>query len=119
MFEICCMVDDKKLVKFLKALDGVIVGEPKIRLVRGAKVKGDKVVSAQPTPGADMAENVAKLIHNRHLERVDSKTLRELVTEAGGRPTSFGHIANKLKDMKILGKGKRGSGYAVLANGRA
>lgn len=119
MFEICCMVDDKKLVKFLKALDGLIVGQPKIGIVRGAKAKGDKVVSTQPAPDSGVAENVAKLIRERNLERVNSTDLRALLKDVGASPSSYSHFAKKLREMHVIGKGKRGLGHAVLNGGRA
>lgn len=115
MFDVCCKVDDKKLVAFLKALDGLIVGEPKIRIVRGAKVAKGKVVSAQPVPGGDVTANLAKLIYDRQLEVVDSEGLRGLLKDAGASTASFSHYAKKLQDLKVLGKGKRGRGYKVLS----
>lgn len=118
MFEICCMVDDKKLVKFLKALDGLILGQPKIGIVRGAKPKDGKVVSSQPAPGTDLTSNVAKLIHDRDLTAVDADVLRELTKEAGGKPASYSYVAQRLRSKKLLGKPKGGA-YPVLSNGAA
>lgn len=114
MFEICCMIDDKKLVKYLKALDGLIVGQPKISIVRGAKAKGDKVVSSQPNPGSHIYKQVAAMISDRQLEHVNSNVLRTLIKDAGGNPSTFSSVAMKLQKLKVLGKGRRGKGYAVL-----
>ena len=118
MFKVTIMTEDKRLPKVLFALDGLVIGPPEVTPVRGAKVRGNKIVSSQPQPGVPIKDQVAHLIHERKLERVNSSMLRELVKEVGGKPASSGSIAQYLRKDKVLGRAKRGEGYPVL-NGKA
>lgn len=113
MFNVNIMVHAKKLAAVLWLLDGQVIGEPKIRPVRGAKQQGNKVVSAQPLPGADLTTQVAHFIKARDLEKITVDEIRQLVVEAGGKPEQTSGVTHRLRRSGIIGKANRKGKGAV------
>ncbi len=120
MFSLTVFCEDKKLHKLLWLLDGAIVGEPLIRPVRGAVVKGGQIKEADEvkpikyaTPYiASIAKNLAAYKGARWVSRADLETVIEA---SGGNTKSIAYVVKTLKALKVLKGGGSGTrGYTVL-----
>lgn len=89
MFKIELLVEAKTLGSALLALDGLIVGEPVIRPVKGAvvqktttKAQGPKtkVVAAKDNTTGTMLGNLAAAVLNTPADKITSREIRDLAT---------------------------------------
>ena len=104
MFNISVYVDDNKLVRILKGLDGLIVGEPLIRPVKGAAVVNGKIKSTQAVPGGSAVDNLAAKLRGKS---ITSSAIRDLITEIGGARKGSQYYIKELQKRKLLGKPTR------------
>lgn len=110
MFELKCLVEDKKLDKALWALDGILAEPPQIIPVRGAKVKKQanghsKVVASSPGPGdgaSTVKERLIEKLRQSTGQTLTSKSFKQLMVDVGGSPNSASSYLNFLKNDGIL-----------------
>lgn len=115
MFEVCVMVEDKRLPKLMWALDGLVVGAPKVTPVRAAGARNGKVVSTQPMPGNSIPAQLSVIIRDRQLESMTKAELSALIKEVGGKASGLSYFAMQLRKHKVLGSFKsKDKVYPVL-----
>lgn len=100
MFRVTVMVDDRKLAAFMWALDGLVVGQPEVALIRGAKAKYGKVVSEG---GGTTADQLEAHIRNSGFSLLTTEELKKAIRAAGGNPTGCSYYVRKLRAAKVIG----------------
>ena len=110
MFEVRLFVEDKKLTKFLWAIDGQIVGMPQLIPVRGAtavKEKGSSKVKAT-TDGNSVTSHFHTAVLEDGRSELTTTQLKDLLEKVGGRRTSGSTHIKTLVERGIL----KSAGYA-------
>lgn len=106
MFSLEIMVDNKKLADVLWALDGLIIGEPQIRPVRGAAVKREggvqKAVRAKHNRTGSMLGNVREAILNCPAETLTSRDIKLLARRVGASQATQSSASTVLQREGLL-----------------
>jgi hypothetical protein len=114
VFELKILCEDNKLAKLLWSLDGVIVGEPMIRPIRGAAKVGNQVQATLPE--GNLIERVMHLIRAHSHTSLTPEDIKDLVVKGGGKALSSHYVIKSLRDAGFLGKKEKGKmgAYPVI-----
>jgi len=108
MFRVELFCDDRKLPDVLRALTGLLIGEPKIQpVVNGKKENGVLVASNRGT----LNEMFVKYAKTHSLTKFAPVELKEFCRYTGYAESSYNYVLDVLKANKLVRK--HGSGRNV------
>jgi hypothetical protein len=118
MFEIRCIVHDKKLVEVIDALDGITLEPPVIKRVADAV----NPVQSKHAPKIRMENGGSVKALSEWLSETKPKWLRareikETLVAKGFSPKSYSHALTVLRKQGVLKKGKEKYTYEVNLHG--
>jgi hypothetical protein len=107
--------EDKKLGTALRALTGLIVGQPTVQPVVNAQVKTGKLKAKTSGDPVSMFAQYVK--DNKHTQ-IHAEDMRVFAKSIGRPTTSYGYYLKKMQDAGLLKKTGKGtaSGYKVVAS---
>jgi len=110
MFEIRCIVGDKKLAEALRALNGLTL-EPPVTLAVG----GTELLPANKMNGGKGAIQIAtELIKHDKLKQVTASQLRQCLVTNGYSKNGYSYALKMLLEKKVLRKTTKPSTYEVI-----
>ncbi len=137
MFKISYMVDDRKLGKSLRALDGLAVGMPEVVPLRGAvEVDGEVREAVEPAPQKAKRKKLnGKMgmppkpfeetnggkaylfMRKKGFTKVGHAEITHALKAVGGATGSFGYARKYLMGRKLLLPNPDGKTYTLKATG--
>ena len=115
MFQIKCLVDDKKLAMALKALDGLVF-HPEVIPVRNAAVEDGEVVSTRPEGSAS---DLLQIYLNERpaMKQVRACDLSGHLVQNGFAKGGYSYATKKLVEAGTLKKSKVAGVYDIVRKG--
>lgn len=112
MFEVKCIVGDKKLSEVMRALGGLTLEPPVVIAVDGAEILQTK----KPRPNGDMTSFglVTDLIKRDKLKKITAAQLKQYLVTNGYSSNGYSYALKLLLERKIVKKTKEPSVYEVL-----
>lgn len=103
LMEVTVTIKPGQLEQLFWALDGKVLGEPRVKLLRAAEVVNGVAKSTQKEPGVHMYIQMYNLIRRKGLLKITSTELKKLLVEVGGKPSSYNSTMTLLKEKKLIG----------------
>ena len=114
MFEIRCIVGDKKLAEALRALGGLTLEPPVTLAVGEIQPLAEKKLKIRPVPGKTAFQIVTELIKKDRLKKITATQLRQYLVKHGYSSNGYSYALKLLLDKKVVRKTSEPSTYEVL-----
>lgn len=107
MFKVGGFCEDKNVSKVLRALQGLMIGQPELVPVVGAEVRDGKIVAANGS--GSMLDMFHEWCVQHKLPTFSAQDAKRFCVEVGKPETAYGNLLNRGKNLGYIrakGKGK-------------